>query len=1022
LLKNTSNNMNINRYPIPRSIFWPSILMLLSALFMPMAQPLQGQGSLFAVDQAQVQFNLMPGQQAQQTIRLTNLSSSIQTPRIFEAHPPVQQQLGKPVSVPLRAALPDQATKLDPAISEMSMYVETPLDMLIVLQEQADLSRALAIRDWASRGQYVYQTLKQHADRSQADLRASLTAQQIPYRPLWIVNALRIRGTPSKAQELATRSDIAAILADTPQPVLPPSIQATANPACNPDDPDQPVCWNIQAVGADRVWQEFGVDGQGVTVATIDTGALFSHPALLTNYRGYQAAGSYDHRYNWYDPQGVLVTPADRIGHGTHVLGTMVGKGNGTASQPAIGLAPGAQWIAAQGCESDCSEGDLLAAAEWLLAPTDLQGNNPRPDLRPMVVNNSWGGASGNPWYSGYIAAWRAAGIIPVFAAGNVTINTSTVCGSVASPADDSQVIAVGALDHQNQIAPFSLRGPSYNGAIKPDLVAPGTHTSGVLGIYSSTIGSSGVAYQGLQGTSMAAPHVAGAIALMLSANPALIGDYEAVYAALTSSAYALANASCGEASQVPNNTYGYGALDAFAAVAQVRIDLPWLAISSLPALAAGQSANLALSVDATKIPAPGRYEAQIQIYASDLSSEPTTIEVEVEIDSENPLVMVSGIVTDGETGLPLMANVSIGAVTTTTNAQGAYQLAVSAGSYQLNISALGYFSQVHNLGLLTQSRSADIVLLPDQPRLAVAHQATQTSPPIGGFVELPLQIINEGTRPLHYQTVVMPETFGVWRSDEAGGPTPGIIQLLPDVLPLVIEPDGVVEMPLEFAFPFFGEHFQSIYIGSNGVVSFIAPFASDQPTTRCQPDRQIYLFSAAPFWADLDLRGGGQIRATHLNPQTVVVSYENIPLRDAQNDDTFSFQVVVHGDGRITFRYGELGELPAVLGVGVQRVPGDDQLLGCGVGAPPTSGLALELRPQPAADTWLSGATSGEVAPMSEQTTLLHGRWIPPGQWPWRARVLVLSSDPTQPVTEVTYTMAPLPAPYQANLPTISR
>jgi subtilisin family serine protease len=993
-------------------------LVILLATTTPVAQPLYAQQAGIIADTPELTFTLAPGLSATRSVKLTNIGTQSLIPLIYEAHASSMQPATVSTTQPLRVALPQQKQRLDPVISRMVAESNNrPIEMLIFLHEQVDLRPALSISNWAKRGEYVYRALKQHADTTQSGLRAQLMAQQIPYRPLWIVNAIRILGTPTAAQELTLRSDVALVMADQVQAAPPPAQALSTNAACSPDRPSNPICWNIRAIGADRVWDEFGVNGSGVTIATIDTGALFSHPALTYSYRGYLADGVFEHRYNWYDPQGVLAAPVDRIGHGTHVLGTIVGSADNTLDQPAIGVAPGATWIAAQG-----TEGDLIAAAEWMLAPTDPQGNNPRPDLRPMVVNSSWGGIGGNPWYAGYIAAWRAAGIIPVFAAGNGTPQNPAVCGSVASPADDPQAIAVGALDHQNQIAPFSLRGPSSVGGLKPDLSAPGTYQTGAIGIYSTSIGSGGVGYQGLQGTSMAAPHVSGAIALMLAANPALIGEYDAIYSVLTGSAHGVADTRCGEVFSSPNNAYGYGTLDAFAAVSQVRVDVPWLSVSEPTAIGVGQSAMITASVDAQKIPGPGTYQARIQIYPADLAHEPTTVNVTVVVASDEPAIVISGFVTDAESGLPLAAQVSIGGLIATTNPDGHYTLQVFPGEYTLIAQALGYFSQERTVARTNRASTADFVLQPDQPRIILRSDPTPVTPQLHLPVAMPLTISNPGTRPLQYQVFVIPETFGVWRSDEVGGPTPGVLSLPLDTPALAIQPGATISMPLDFEFPFFGKQFNTIYIGSNGVVSFIAPIVSDQPTTRCRPDRQIYLFSAAPFWADLDLSRGGRVHAAHLAHDTVVVSYEQVPLRDAVTDETYSFQVVLHADGRIVFRYGELGVLPQQLGVGVQHVPGDDQTLGCGSAAPPATGLAMELRPQPAADFWLSGATIGSVQPGSQNQAMLTASWLPPGAWPFRGRVRVVSSDPTHMLSEVTFTVAPISAPYRSIQPLIVR
>lgn len=204
-------------------------------------------------------------------------------------------------------------------------------------------------------------------------------------------------------------------------------------------------------------------------VANIDSGVQYDHPALVASYRG-NLGGGFDHAYNWFDPAGVCTgtAPCDNNDHGTHTMGTMVGD-DGAGNQ--IGVAPGAKWIAAKGCEArSCSDASLLASGQWVLAPTDANGQNPRPDLRPDIVNNSWGGDGGDLWYQQTIAAWRAAGMFPVFSSGN----DGPSCGSAGSPGDNSNAYAVGAYDVNDNIASFSGRG-SGTALIKPNIAAPGS-------------------------------------------------------------------------------------------------------------------------------------------------------------------------------------------------------------------------------------------------------------------------------------------------------------------------------------------------------------------------------------------------------------------------------------------------------------------------------------------------------------------------------------------------------------------
>ena len=162
----------------------------------------------------------------------------------------------------------------------------------------------------------------------------------------------------------------------------------------------------------DACAKKLGDKGAGTVVANIDTGVQYNHPALVNQYRGNLGGGNFDHNYNWWDPSHVCSnnTPCDNVGHGSHTMGTMVG----------LDGAPAAKWIAAKGCETNsCSDTALTSSAQFVTAPTDLNGNNPDPSKRPDVVNNSWSGGGGNSWYQAYVTAWVAAGIFPQFANGN---------------------------------------------------------------------------------------------------------------------------------------------------------------------------------------------------------------------------------------------------------------------------------------------------------------------------------------------------------------------------------------------------------------------------------------------------------------------------------------------------------------------------------------------------------------------------------------------------------------------------
>jgi subtilisin family serine protease len=420
----------------------------------------------------------------------------------------------------------------------------------VIMKQQPLLAVAAATKDWKVRGQNVFGVLTNNANVSQASLLAYLAQNNIKNHPFWIVNAIRIEASQTVIDAIARRADVDRVVGDATY-AIPPIQKGTASQHI------QGAEWGITNIHAPEAWATYSARGDGIVVASVDTGVQFDHPALARQYRGAQSNGSYDHNYNWFDPAFICgrggSAPCDNVGHGTHTMGTMVGD-DGDPGQNQIGVAPHARWIAAKGCEYDsCTSESLLAAAQWILAPTDLSGNNPRPELRPNVVNNSWGGQSGDTFYQAAVQAWVAAGIFPAFSAGNSGMS----CSSVGSPGDYPESYASGAYDTGNIIATFSSRGPSMFGLVKPNIAAPGVN------VRSSVPGSS---YDWYSGTSMASPHLAGTVALMWSAAPSLVGDVAGTRAVLDESAVDTSDVSCGGTSK-NNNVWGEGHLDALAAV-----------------------------------------------------------------------------------------------------------------------------------------------------------------------------------------------------------------------------------------------------------------------------------------------------------------------------------------------------------------------------------------------------------------------------------------------------------------------
>ncbi|MFD6142343.1 S8 family serine peptidase [Promicromonospora sp. NPDC060271] len=471
------------------------------------------------------------------------------TPALASTPTPTEITPALTTDVPERAA-----DKITPAVQKRLDTRETA-DFWIRFADTPDLAPAKDIADWGERGQFVYDALTSTAKVSQADVVADLKAAGADYESYWISNAILVEnGTEKLAKQVAASREVKQVHERfAAQPVEPVERKASTENAPLATE------WGLDAIGAPDVW-DMGFTGDGITVANIDSGVDVEHPALLQHYRGYLGEGELSNDYNWFDASDACDgAPCDVDAHGTHVMGTMVGD-DGEGNQ--IGVAPDADWIAANGCAS-CSDADLLASGQWILAPTRADGSDPDPAQRPHIVNNSWGltepGAI-DDFMSDEIAAWEAAGIFGAWAAGNAG---EVGCQSTSSPGANVATYAAGAFGENGDIAGFSSRGPGADGETKPNLSAPG------VDVRSSVPGGD---YEEFSGTSMASPHLAGAVALLWSAAPVLVGDIEATKELLDGTSTDVADDSCG-GMPADNNVWGEGKLDVQALVSNAPID-----------------------------------------------------------------------------------------------------------------------------------------------------------------------------------------------------------------------------------------------------------------------------------------------------------------------------------------------------------------------------------------------------------------------------------------------------------------
>ncbi len=454
-----------------------------------------------------------------------------------------------------------------------------PTDFIVWMAEQADVSEASLLSTKLEKGRYVYYHLSELAERTQVRAMNLIEKQSDLYRSFVVINAIWAKGDAKLIRELASLPEVSRILYN-------PSVHFDEPVEKKEDDNSnlRAIEWGVAKINANDVWALSGnPQGQGTVVGGQDTGYKWDHAALKLKYRGWNnSSNTLDPNHHWHDaihqidthnsgsnPCGLSIgVPCDDDNHGTHTMGTMVG-GEGANE---IGVAPQAKWIGCRNMERGWgTPATYTECFNWFLAPTDTLNQNADPDLAPDVINNSWGcppteGCTDSTAFAAMQTALnnlKAAGIMVVVSAGNSGSNCQTV--------DDPAAIfensfSVGATDSNDNIAGFSSRGPAtFNGynlnIMKPQVSAPG------VGVRSSVKNGGYATYDG---TSMAGPHVVGAVALMISAKPSLQGQVNDIEDILEVTALdRTTSQTCGgvSGSSIPNNTYGWGRIDVLEAV-----------------------------------------------------------------------------------------------------------------------------------------------------------------------------------------------------------------------------------------------------------------------------------------------------------------------------------------------------------------------------------------------------------------------------------------------------------------------
>ncbi|MET3421241.1 subtilisin family serine protease [Actinoplanes tereljensis] len=758
-------------------------------------------------------------------------------------------------------------------------------DVLVELREHADLSGARQRTTHGARVAYGQKSLTETAARTQRGVVDALQRRGAKFRSLWIVNAVAVTGADAAlVAELAARPEVKSVRAvrtfAVPKPTRSEAVAAAAS-----------VEWNVASIGADRVWSDYGTRGEGIVVASIDTGVQFDHPALVEHYRGNLGGGVFQHRYNWFDPYGQCgldVGPCDSNGHGTHTMGTMVGD-DGDANH--IGVAPGARWMAARGCDGGggCSTLGLLLAGQWLMTPLDEAYGNPRPDLAPHVINNSWGSSVSDPFFADMVHNWIAVGIMPVFSAGN----DGPYCGSVGSPADYAESYTVGAYGSTGAIASFSSRGATGATVTKPDVAAPG------VSIRSSINGSR---YDVYDGTSMAGPHVAGAVALLWSAAPSLIGNIAATRQLLDDSAVDVADTTCGGNAD-DNAVWGEGRMDVYAAVGRA------------PRGATGTLTGVVRS--------GGTAAAGVRVHVA------------------------------GSNRIDRVAN---------TDATGRYTMALPSGSYRIDVSGFGYLPATPpDLTIAAGQTTTVDVTLAGLARHTLSGVVRDTGgvPAPGISMRLlgtPLAAVATGADGRYVISGVPAGsytlTFGAGRCLAAGTRLVTVdgdetVDLNPSarldaagyqcqrstaayvagstVLALTGD-DESQQVTLPFAMPFYGGRFSTAWVATNGFLTFDRGL--DNSINREVPNASPPNSAVFALWDDLVVDASASVRTATLGTapsRRFVVEWRNVTFYD-DGSQRATFSVELHEQGGITVHYGDLtGPLArgAAASVGIENEQG---------------------------------------------------------------------------------------------------
>jgi subtilisin family serine protease len=817
--------------------------------------------------------------------------------------------------------------------------------VLVLLRSQVDLA-TLDQQLYAQksslqeRAYQVITALKQNAENTQGSLKSYLSEKTessdvFTYESFWISNMFMVEAKPHIIYELMSRLDVVEIDLDALLELDRPEVVKDYVDGIESVEP------GLSIINAHLLWAQ-GITGQGRIVMGIDTGVHPNHPALNFKWRGNHVPSN----QAWFDPSGGTTTPSDCDGHGSHTMGTMTGWSPTTGDT--VGVAPDAEWIAAKTICSSPHTSNSVAAFQWAINP---DGDPLTITDMPDAISNSWYDPDVTNECSGIykttLDAVEAAGIAVIFSAGNNGPGTSTITKPKNINTNDVNVMCVAAIDgslysggNTNPIASFSSRGPSLCGGtgsllIKPEVSAPGVN-----------VRSSGSAtgYTVLSGTSMAAPHVAGAVALLKQFAPNLTGKQ--ILEALYNTAIDLGTA--GE-----DNNYGRGLIDVYAAFLSLGTpDLtapdPITDLSVITPTSNSLTLQWTVPYDSSMNGVRG-YDIR---YSTSPINDTTAFNTATNLPfteapkafGQTETYLVEGLsfatpyyfsikskdvwsnwsaLSNSANGTTLAAPVISVVPDSIHNVLQALDVVVDTvtiSNVSVNPSTLDFSVELMNNTFPDNTIKAK--LIPKYNLLADANDVSNKEKPT---VIPGISIDGSGG----------PDLFGYkWKdSNDPDGPayvwnditsTGTLVSTWTATGTFDPKDEGYAgPLPIGFNFKFYGNTKTQVYVSSNGLVMFNTInqdiYSNAQIPSSALPNEFI-----APFWDDLDGRTQGTVHYKQVG-NTFVIQFTNWQIYSATG--SLTFQIVLHQNGRIVLYYNNMNATLNSTTVGIENAAGNDGL-----------------------------------------------------------------------------------------------